>query len=168
MEPAKASFWTESKLEELSAFISGGYSAFSRPRRRLGEIDEKQVARQNEVINFIAETMGLSFSDTLLKMIDMRGMTDPEVYKAAKIDRRVFSKIRSNVSYQPSRNTAIRLCLALRTDPAEAMSLLEKAGFCFSHSKKEDLVVIYCLQNGIYDIDDVNAALSALNLEALV
>ena len=123
--------------------------------------------RAEAMASFFAETIGLPFSETLLRMIDVRGMTDVAVYKAAKIDRRVFSKIRSNAMYQPSKKTAVRLCLALRCTPSEAMTLLEKAGLCLSRSKKEDMVILYCLRNEIYDVDVVNDVMVRLKLEEI-
>ena len=157
-------FWDAKRIEELKAFVFGDHSFLSSRRPKMAEFDS---AKRDEVIEFISSTMGLSFSEALLKMIDMRGMTDPEVYKAANVDRRVFSKIRSNLDYQPSRSTAIRLCLALKMQLGEAMSLLEKAGFCLSRSKKADLVVTYCLDHEIFDLNAVNEALRLLGLEEL-
>lgn len=159
------SFWTAERWSSLLSYLSGNHSAFSAGRiRGKSEADPK---RQKEVIEFIVGTIGLSFSAALLKMIDLRGMSDTQVYKAAKVDRRLFSKIRSNDTYQPSKKTAIRLCLALKTDLSEALALLEKAGFCLSRSKRDDLVVQYCLQHEIYDVEEVNDALLRLNLEGL-
>ncbi len=157
--------WGPERWAGLMAYLNGDHSAFSGSRFRPKTAPNPE--RQKEVVDFIVGTMGLSFSETLLKMIDLRGMSDTQVYKAAKVDRRLFSKIRSSATYQPSKKTAIRLCLALRADLTEALALLEKAGFCLSRSKKDDLVVQYCLQHEIYDVDEVNEALIRLELEGL-
>ena len=159
-------FWSEEELAKLREFALSGPASILMDRKRFRTVP-LSTQQENEAIDFIAETMELPFSDALLRMIDLRGKTDPEVYKDAKIDRRVFSKLRSSPAYQPSRSTAIRLCLALHLLPAEAMALLEKAGFCLSRSKREDIVVLYCLQNHIYDVDTVNDALEKLGLEVL-
>ena len=157
--------WGPERWSELIAYLNGDHSAFSGNRFRPKTATDPK--KQKEVIEFIVGTMGLSFSAALLKMIDLRGTSDTQVYKAAKVDRRLFSKIRSSDTYQPSKKTAIRLCLALRTDLSEALALLEKAGYCLSRSKKDDLVVQYCLQHQIFDVEDVNEALLRLELEGL-
>ena len=155
--------WTEERFADLVSFLEGKGSVFhmSPPRQRIAANAEQ------DILDYIEESEELTFSQTLLRLIDGRGLTDVEVYKAAKVDRRVFSKLRSNDDYQPSRSTAIRLCLALSLPPLEAMMLLEKAGLCLSPSSKEDLVVYYCLEHGIFDVNDVNEALSRLGLKTL-
>ena len=158
----ESNYWHDT-WDDLTSFLNGSHSMLSAARKpRMAERDT-----QEGIFDFIAATMDLSFSETLLHMIDCKGMTDVQVYKAAGIDRRVFSRLRSSRDYQPSRKTAIRLCLAMRLTPGEAMMLLEKAGLCLSRSKKDDLVVLYCLQHGIHQIEAVNEALDRLGLENL-
>lgn len=151
--------WNESSWNDLVSFLNGNNAR----RPKMAE----RTQSQEELFDFIASTMDLSFSETLLRMIDRKNTTDVHVYKAARIDRRVFSRLRSSNDYQPSRKTAICLCLALHLTPGETMMLLEKAGLCLSRSKKDDLVVLYCLQHQIYDLDAVNRALIRLELEPL-
>ena len=100
-----------------------------------------------------------SFCDNLFKIIDERGLKDSKVYKNADIDRRLFSKIRSDSDYHPSKSTAIRLCLALELDIVETENLLETAGYCLSMSDTTDLVIRYCIEHKTYDIISVNEAI---------
>lgn len=100
-----------------------------------------------------------SFCDKLFEIIDKKGLKDSRVYNKADIDRRLFSKIRSDTEYHPSKNTAIRLCLALELNIAETEDILERAGYCLSLSDTTDLVIRYCIEHKIYDIISVNEAI---------
>ena len=103
--------------------------------------------------------LGESFQECLLRMIDERSLTDTEVYKRANLDRKLFSKIRCKADYNPSRRTVIALVIALELNMDEAVDLLQKAGMALSPGSKFDLIISYCIQNGIYDIYRVNALL---------
>lgn len=100
-----------------------------------------------------------SFSEMLLRMIDEKGMKDSEVYKRANIDRRLFSKIRADEDYVPSRKTAISFCLALQLELEEAKKLLATAGYTLSASSRFDLIIMYLIENCEYNIHFANIVL---------
>jgi hypothetical protein len=102
-----------------------------------------------------------TFSHMLLRMIDEKNLKDSEVYRNANIDRRLFSKIRGDEEYIPSKKTAICFCMALQLDIIQSKKLLEAAGYALSTSSKFDLIVMYLLENKEYNVTFANIVLES-------
>ena len=100
-----------------------------------------------------------TFQQHLFRIIDRKGLSDPEIYKKANLDRKHFSKIRSNIDYNPSKKTAVALAIALELNWDETKDLLLKAGIALSRSSIFDLIIEYCINNGIKDIHKINCYL---------
>lgn len=103
--------------------------------------------------------MDESFSDAVLRLVDARGMTDAQCYKRANISKQVFSRLRSNRHYKPSKSTALALAVALELELEETRSLLEKAGMTLSHSLMMDVIVEYFIRQKQFDVMVINETL---------
>lgn len=121
---------------------------------------ELSAAAPRELDDLLAN-LDASFSETLLALIDERGMTDAEVYHRANLSRQLFSKIRSNRAYRPTKPTAVALAVALELDPLQAQDLLGRAGLALSRSSKFDVIVRFFLERGIFDVLRINEVLFA-------
>jgi hypothetical protein len=157
----------EKILVELHEYVERNISLIE---FQLYETEEmiSEEKHHNELDEFIKINRKPSFAQVLFSFIDKKGKKDSDIYKKAGIDRRHFSKIRSNPDYRLGKNTAIALAIALQLNKNETDQLLSAAGFSLSDSDAFDLAIQFCLEKKIYDIDHVNQALEYLRLDPLI
>lgn len=131
------------------------------PSADLKDVSKKKMSGaelDRELSRLFANKEAKTFSEKLFQLIAEKGMGDVDVYKNANLDRKLFSKLRRK-NYKPSKNTVLALAFALELSLEETEELLKYAGLALAPNKKFDLIVRFCLKNGVYNIYDVNAAL---------
>ena len=134
------------------------------PRRHTGSVNS--AAREQTLGEAVAHLTD-TFSQSVLYLIDRKGYRDVDIYKRANLDRKLFSKLRSDRDYQPSKQTALALCVALRLNLDETNDLLARAGYALSASSKADLIAAYFIQHGNWDVFELNEALFAFDQPCL-
>ena len=150
----------------LDAYIAECYAEeapitpdYTLDREAVKESDVDFSREESFTLDQLVEEVGESFHDMLFMRIDSSGMTDVEVYKRANIDRKLFSKIRSNPAYHPRKQTVLALAIALKLNLVETVDLLARAEYALSPGNKGDLIVKYFIERGVFDIMTINYAL---------
>lgn len=99
------------------------------------------------------------FTATLLKLIDESGKKDSEIYKKANVSKQHFSKIRSNLSYRPSKATAVAFAIALELNLEQTRDLIGRAGYALTNSSRFDVIIQYFIREKNYNMFDINMTL---------
>ena len=149
-------------LRECELYIKNGGVSDEVSEASVCGMVEISVSEADAYLRFNRD---LSFNERLFLLIDRTGQKDSDVYKKAHIDRRLFSKIRSNKKYIPCKKTVIALCLALELDREEADALLSSAGYSLSRADDFDLAIAFCIDKRVFDFFEVNEVMVHLGFE---
>lgn len=146
--------------EKLQEYIKNNYEINNIGRYRKAKSETDILKNTNKINSFINNTLTkYSFNELLFKYIDERDLKDNDVYNKVHIDRRLFSKIRSNINYHPSKDTIILLGLSLKLSEEELEELLNSASYSLPKNNIYDLIIRFCFVEKIYDIKKVNELL---------
>ena len=163
---------------DIAAYIDDHYvDAHTDSRRermrRMGVVESRMLTAYEDApmaVGGLDEALAhldTGFSETLLKLIDRSGKKDAEVYKKANVDRKLFSKIRNNPDYKPSKPTAVAFAIALELSLPDTRNLIARAGYALSPSSKFDVIIEYFIMQRDYDIFKINEALFAFDQSLL-
>ena len=165
------SFIDDHYVQAWETSVYGGERAYpQQSNRRRSDLD---LCRKNAVCESAApmpapkaaslpdflKQADAGFTETLLKLIDKTGKKDSEIYKKANLSKQHFSKIRNNPRYKPTKQTAIALALALELDLRQTRDLIGRAGYALTNSSKFDLIIRYFIEQGNYNVVEINLAL---------
>ena len=175
----RAAYQIGNKLfADIAAYIDDHYvDAHTDSRRermrRMGVVESRMLTAYEDAptatsgLDEVLAHLDAGFSETLLKLIDRSGKKDAEVYKKANVDRKLFSKIRNNPDYKPSKPTAVAFAIALELSLPETRDLIARAGYALSPSSKFDVIIEYFIMQRDYDIFKINEALFAFDQSLL-
>ena len=111
------------------------------------------------LLDKIRSKVELTFSEKLMELIKEKGKRPSEVYNNADVDKAVFSKIKANKYYHPTKDTALAFAIALELNLKETADLIGRTGYALSASSERDLIISCFIEAGVYDIMKINEKL---------
>ena len=165
--PGNNSFQWKKHLSEIEKYVSENRVRIQHKQEPTGI---QYSVRDNDIEDYIAsQQINMTFADKLFWYLEQNKTRSVDFYHAAGFDRKLFSAIKTNrQSYRPSKNTAVRCCLALHLPVEEFQKMLSLAGYTLGRSRKDDLIIRYCIEHSIWNVMDVNEILIAFGEKGLM
>lgn len=159
---------SEKLFKTIETFIDEKYAEENMVIQRQQREDQRRsytriFQRKDKSLVHMLHNVDITFSEALLQWIIKKRKTEPEVYKKANMDRKLFSKIKNNKNYHPSKRNAVALAVGLELSLAETKELIGKAGYALTHSSKFDIIIEYFISQGNYDVFEINEVLFAFD-----
>lgn len=159
---------SEKLFKTIETFIDEKYAEENMVIQRQQREDQRRsyiglFKRKDKSLVHMLHNVDITFSEALLQWIIKKRKTEPEVYKKANMDRKLFSKIKNNKNYHPSKRNAVALAVGLELSLAETKELIGKAGYALTHSSKFDIIIEYFISQGNYDVFEINEVLFAFD-----
>ncbi len=153
----KENYIKEKRESRFANFFESKFLGSTAKAFRADECDEEECCDEAPSLdNYLDNNKEPKFRDILFKYIDDKKLKDSDVYKKVNLDRRLFSKIRCDDNYNPSKETVLLLALSLELTEEKLNELLSTTSYHLSNSSISDLIIRFCFINKIYNIDTVN------------
>lgn len=153
---------TQSLFKDIESYIENRYI-----EKETGLKDITATMQTPLTLEMLLEKKAESFSETVLKIMSEKEFKPADVYTAANLDRRTFSKLKKNADFHPNKLTAVSIAIGLKLNVMETQALLFTAGYTLSTSDKFDLIIMYCMEKKIYNYMDINFILDDYGFEGI-
>lgn len=127
--------------EKLFHYITSGF-----------KIEESNKKEEN--IRFIDE-VNLLFKNS--------NLTTKELAYSANCNEKTFKRILEDDTYIPSKNLALSLGIAFKLNSVELSEFLNYAGYSLNRADVFDLLILFFIDNNIFDVYKINDALFKYN-----
>lgn len=110
----------------------------------------------------------LSFSARLLTLVKERcGGRAAVAYRRAGLSRQWYSNVISHDDSRADKTKVMQMCIGLQLSKEEADRLMAAAGYAFACSRPVDRLFVYCIENSIWNINDIQDTLADCGLPML-
>ncbi len=152
------------EYKKTATFMPAAAATIGLPFSLASMFDEQHEKKLKERVSHISD----SFSEYFLHILESRHMKSSDVYNRACVNKRTFSKIRTNRDYHPDKATVLCLCVGACLNLDESKDLMARAGYALSPGDKRDVIFSYFIENEIYDVIGIDMVMEEYGLPAII